>query len=109
VILVGSERTLVIDAHRPRLEVYAAEPPWTPPPAHPGDPMAFWDSTQAEVGTQPRRAWLPIFPVDRDVRCFLDALDAGQDGEVNAAEAARTTAVLLAAYRSAATGEAVFL
>ncbi len=107
VIVVGSERTLVIDAHRPRLEVHAAEPPWTPPPPHPGDPMAFWDTTQAEAGTQPRRTWLPLWSVDRDVRSFLDALDAGRDGEVNAAEAARTTAVLLAAYRSAATEERV--
>src|SRR5262249_5672618 len=49
VFLVGSERTLVVDANRPRLEVCAAEPGWMPPPAHPEDPMAFWRSTQEEV------------------------------------------------------------
>jgi hypothetical protein len=43
------------------------------------------------------------------VSCFLDALDAGRDGEVNAAEAARATAVLLAVYRSAAGGAVVSL
>ena len=109
VILVGSERTLVFDAHRPRLEVHAAQPPWTAPPAHPGDPMAFWDSTQAAAGTQPKRTWLPILPARSDVSAFLDAMDAGRDGEANAAEAARTTEVLLAAYRSAATREGVGL
>jgi predicted dehydrogenase len=106
VILVGSERTLVIDANRPRLEVSAAEPPWTPPPAHPDDPMAFWQSTQDELGARPKRVWIPINPAGpSDVSCFLDALDAGQDGGVSAAEAAKATEVLLAGYRSAATGE----
>jgi predicted dehydrogenase len=110
VILVGSERTLVLDANRPRLEVCNADPPWTPPPAHPDDPMAFWLSTQEEVGLRPKRGWLPVSPVGpSDAACFLDALDAGRDGDVNAAEAARVTAILLAAYRSAATGEMTFL
>ncbi len=110
VVLVGSERTVVFDANRPRLEVHAAEPAWAPPPAHPEDPMAFWRSTQDEVGARPKRNWLPVPPVGpSDASCFLDALDAGSDGEVNAAEAARATAVLLAAYRSAATGEVIGL
>jgi predicted dehydrogenase len=105
VVLVGSEATLVLDANRPRLEVCAAEPPWAPPPAHPEDPMAFWQSTQDEVGARPKRAWLPVTrAVPGDVSCFLDALDAGRDGEVSAAEAAQATAVLLAGYRSAADG-----
>ncbi len=72
--------------------------------------MAFWRSTQDEVGARPKRNWLPVPPVGpSDASCFLDALDAGSDGEVNAAEAARATAVLLAAYRSAATGEVIGL
>jgi predicted dehydrogenase len=109
-ILVGSERTLLIDANRPRLEICAAEPPWAPPPAHPDDPMAFWQSTQEEVGARPKRAWVPVGPAGpSDASCFLDALDAGRDGEVNAAEAAKATEVLLAAYRSAATGEVMAL
>jgi len=105
VVLVGSEHTLIVSANQPRLEVSAAEEPWAPPPAHPEDPMAFWACTQDEVGARPKRAWLPVEPAGPgDVSCFLDALDAGRDGEVNAAEAARATAVLLAGYRSAATG-----
>jgi predicted dehydrogenase len=110
VVCVGSERTLIVDAHRPRLEVYADEPPWTAPRAHPEDPMAFWQSTQAEMGARPKTAWLPIAPPGpSDVARFLDALDAQRDGEVSAADAARVTAVLLAAYRSAASGDVVLL
>jgi predicted dehydrogenase len=110
VILVGSERTLIVDANRPRLEVSAAEPAWTPPSPHPDDPMAFWKSTQEEVGAGPKRTWIPVGPVGpSDVSCFLDALDAGRDGEVSVAEAAKATEALLAGYRSAARGESVVM
>jgi predicted dehydrogenase len=105
VMLVGTDQNLVIDAARPRLEVSAAEPPWVPPPPHPEDPMAFWHGTQQEVGLRPKQARVPIAAsAASDVSRFLDALDAGRDGEVNAAEAAQATAVLLDAYRSAAAG-----
>jgi predicted dehydrogenase len=110
VVLVGTERTVIVDANRPRLEMYTDEPPWTAPPAHPEDPMAFWQSTQEEVGARPKRTWLPIAPPGpEDVASFLDALDAGRDGEVNAGDAARVTKVLLAGYRSAASGDVVRL
>ena len=102
-IIVGSERTVTIDANRPRLEVYAAEQPWTPPLAHPEDPMAFWTSTQHESGVHPKRTWIPLAGAESDVRAFLDHLDAGSDCAVSAREAARATEVLLAAYRSSAT------
>jgi predicted dehydrogenase len=106
VMLVGSQQTLVVDAARPRLEVCAAEAPWIPPPPHPDDPMAFWHGTQQEVGLRPRQAWVPMAPpAITDASRFLDALDAGRDGDVSAAEAARTTAVLLDAYRAAAAGD----
>jgi predicted dehydrogenase len=110
VVLVGSERTLIVDADRPRLELYADEPAWTAPRAHPEDPMAFWQSTQEEVGARPKAAWLPIAPPGPgDVAGFLDALDSGRDGEVNTADAAQVTKVLLAAYRSAASGDVALL
>ncbi len=44
-----------------------------------------------------------------DVAYFLDRLDANRDSDLNAAEAAHATEVLLAAYRSAASGEVVQL
>ncbi len=110
VVLVGSERTVVIDANRPRLEVFTDETPWTPPKPHAQDPMGFWSSTQDEVHTQPKRTWVPAGPIAQsDAVYFLDRLDAGRDSEINAAEAAHATEVLLAAYRSAATRAVVTL
>ena len=44
-----------------------------------------------------------------DAAYFLDRLDARRDSELNAAEAALATEVLLAAYRSAATRQVVTL
>jgi myo-inositol 2-dehydrogenase / D-chiro-inositol 1-dehydrogenase len=107
-VLAGSERTVVLDANRPRLEVYTDERPWTPPNVNPDDPMGFWQSTQDEVHLQPKRTWVAVAaPGGSDASYFLDCLDAGRDSAMSAAEAALATQVLLAAYRSAATGEVV--
>ncbi len=106
-ILVGSRRTAVIDANRPRLEVYADAPPWTSPPPHPEDPMAFWTSTQREMGGRPKNAWLPLEASFSDVRYFLDCLDAGRESEMSIGPAAHATEVLLAGYLSASTGQVV--
>jgi predicted dehydrogenase len=108
-VLVGSRRTIVVNANRPRFEVYADEPPWTPPPPHPNDPMAFWDSTQQESGYRPKRTWIPLDNAGSDVQAFLDALDAGRESDLPAEAAANATEVLLAAYESAAKGVAVDL
>jgi predicted dehydrogenase len=109
-VLVGSERTAVVDANRPRLEVSTYETPWVPPNVNPADPMGFWQSTQDEVHVRPKRTWVPFGPAGpSDAAYFLDCLDAGRDSEVNAAEAALTTEVLLAGYRSAATRQVVTL
>jgi predicted dehydrogenase len=109
-VLVGSKRTLRVDANRPRLEVYTDENPWTPPRIHPEDPMAFWTSSQGEVHLRPKRTWVPVMPVGpSDASYFLDCLDADRESEMSVPEAALTTEVLLAAYRSAATGEVVTL
>jgi predicted dehydrogenase len=103
-VLVGSERTAVVDANRPRLEVFTDEPAWTPPNVHPQDPMGFWSSTQDEVHTRPKTMWLPAGPrAQSDAAYFLDRLDANRDSELNAAEAAHSAEVLVAAYRSAST------
>jgi predicted dehydrogenase len=110
VMLVGSERTVVVDANRPRLEVYTDEPPWTPPPVNPEDPMAFWSSTQEEVGLKPKRTWVTAGPAPRsDAAYFLDCLDAGKNSEMSVVEAAHAAEVLIATYRSAASGEVVKL
>lgn len=110
VVLVGSKSTVVFDANRPRLEVYTDEAPWVPPTVHPDDPMAFWQGTQEEMGLRPKRTWLPIAEMmPSDAAYFLDRLDAAEESEMSAAEAAHATEVLFAGYRSAATGEVVTL
>jgi predicted dehydrogenase len=108
--LVGSARTVTIDANRPRLDVYTDETPWVPPNVNPADPMGFWQSTQDEVHVRPKRTWVPITPAGAsDAGYFLDCLDANRDSEMPVAEAALATEVLLAAYQSAAQREVVTL
>ena len=109
-LLVGSERTALVDGNRPRLEVHTDEPPWTPPKVNPADPMGFWTSTQVVAGLRPKRTWLPLGPPEvSDVSDFLDRLDAGKDSEMSVLEAARATEVLLAGYLSASRGEVISL
>jgi predicted dehydrogenase len=109
-MFIGTEQTLVVDAHRPRLEVYTDEPPWTPPNTHPQDPMGFWSSTMQEVHMRPKTMWtLAGEAFTSDAAYFLDRLDANQDSEINAAEAALSTEVLVAAYQSAAEKRVVTL
>jgi predicted dehydrogenase len=110
VMLVGSERTALVDANRPRLEVSTDETPWVPPNVNPADPMGFWVSTQEEVHLRPKRTCLPVTPATAsDASYFLDCLDARRESEMSAAEAALTTEVLLAGYRSASSGAVVTL
>jgi predicted dehydrogenase len=108
-ILIGGRRTIVVDANRPRFDVYAAEPPWTPPAPHSEDPMAFWTSTQMASGFRPKQNWIAFGGTGNDAKAFLDALDVGKDGHVSAEEAAKATEVLSAAYESAATGSTIKL
>ncbi len=109
-ILIGSEQSVAVDAHAPRLEVYTDESPWVPPNVNPADPMGFWQSTQDEVHVRPKKTWAPLWPAaGSDASYFLDCLDAGRESEINAAEAALATEVLLAGYRSAVSGEDVRL
>jgi predicted dehydrogenase len=108
--LVGSERTLVVDVNRPRLEVSTDETPWMPPNVNPADPMGFWQSTQDEVHVRPKRTWVPTTPASgSDASYFLDCLEGNRESEMSVAEAALATEVLLAAYQSAARHEVVTL
>ncbi|MBI1918693.1 MAG: Gfo/Idh/MocA family oxidoreductase [Planctomycetes bacterium] len=109
-LMVGSERSVLIDANAPRLETYTDETPWTPPNMNPEDPMGFWTSTQAAVHLRPKQTWLPFGPAAQsDASYFLDRLDTGKDSELSVIEAAHATEVLLAGYLSASKGEAVKL
>jgi myo-inositol 2-dehydrogenase / D-chiro-inositol 1-dehydrogenase len=110
IVLVGTDETLVIDANRPRIEVFTDETPWTPPAVNAQDPMGFWSSTMEEVHLRPKTMWaLAGQRAQTDAAYFLDRLSAGRDSEINAAEAAHSTEVLVAAYRSASTRQVVTL
>lgn len=110
VVLVGSRRTAVVDANRPRLEVYADEPPWLPPNVNPADPMGFWSSTMDEVHARPKKTWVSAGPLAvSDAGYFLDCLEQKRESEISASEAALATEVLVAAYRSAASRGVVTL
>ncbi|GBD36519.1 Inositol 2-dehydrogenase/D-chiro-inositol 3-dehydrogenase [bacterium HR36] len=109
-IVVGRQGVYIADAWRPRLEVYTTEPPWTPPPAHPEDPMAFWQSTMQITHARPKGTWWPLNPMaEQDAAYFLDCLDAGRESEMSVREAAHIAEVLIAAYQSAATGQPISL
>ena len=104
--LIGTEGIAVLDAHRPRLNVWADEEPWATPPRHPDDPMGFWSSTATY---RQKRAWLATAAGQHDVVHFLDSIEGGKPSAVPATMAAAATEVLLAAYQSAATGKDVQL
>ena len=106
--LVGSRGSAVVDAFRPRAEIYADVPPWTPPRRHPEDPMGFWSSTIEEAGGRPKHTWqLPPDHNPSDIRAFVDCLEQGRPSDLPARAAANVHKALMSAYRSAASGEAI--
>ena len=112
IALIGTKGTLLVDAYRPRLEVYDTVPPWTPPAVNPLDPMGFWRSTQAEVDTQPKRVFAPLpeqLPAKSDAAHFIDCILEDHESDMNARQAATLTEILLAGYRAAETGAVVSL
>ena len=102
--LVGRTGSLMLDAFRPRLEIFSDTPPWTQPPVpHPEDPMGFWTSTSTQLGVKPKTSWKTVEPeLTNDFRYFVDCLAAQHDSDVPAALGAHVVEVILAAYRSAA-------
>lgn len=110
--LIGTKGSLLIDAYGPRLEIYAAEPPWTPPAVNPRDPMGFWNSAQREVNLQPKRTFVPLpdsQAARSDVSHFIDCIVEDRESTMNVQQAALLTEILLAGYQSAALGEVVSL
>jgi myo-inositol 2-dehydrogenase / D-chiro-inositol 1-dehydrogenase len=75
---------------------------------HPEDPMGFWSSTQAENGLVAKTAWQPLdAAVPSDAAYFLDCLEQDRESDVPARVGVHTVETVLAAYRSAASGEMV--
>lgn len=111
VYLVGDKGVAVIDAYRPRVEVWADVEPWTAPPRDPDDPMGMW-AAPAPGGpyeARARQGWItPANPV-ADVSYFLDCIAEGRQSDVSVELAAAVTEALLAGYGSAASGQVVAL
>ena len=87
IYLIGTKKALLLDVYRPQLEVFDSAPPWTPPPVNPRDPMGFWRTTQEEVGTQPKRALVPL-PVGEgrsDESHFVDCILEDRESEIECA------------------------
>jgi len=73
--------------------------------------MGFWQSGQRESNAQPKKNWLPLGSGEDKTNesHFIDCILEDRESEMNAANAAKLTEVLLAGYRSAASGEVVRL
>ena len=112
VSLIGTQASVTVDAHRPRVEVWSDAEPWLPPPRDPDDPMGMWTPLpDSQFKAAPKNAWqLPTTPSwATDAKHFLDCIELGRQSEVSADLAATASEILFAAYRSAARGTAVDL
>jgi len=110
--IVGTKGSMTVDANKPRIEVCTNEPPWTPPPISPSDPMSFWSSTQEETGTKPKKNWVTVRRENEsasDVSRFIDCIKAGRESEMSAKDGAEVVKVLMAGYISAAKGDVITL
>jgi predicted dehydrogenase len=111
-LMVGTEGWLTVGPNNPRLAVYADEPPWTPPPINPDDPMSFWQSTQRESGAPPKSTWVSLYQSGQssnDVSKFIDYIDAGKESEMSAKDGAAAVEALMAGYLSASIDDVVSL
>jgi predicted dehydrogenase len=110
--LIGSAATAVVDADWPRAEIWSDAAAWQPPQRNPDDPMGMWLAPEGSpYRAAPKPGWIaPAFlNPTADVRYFLDCLANGHDSLASVPVAAAATEILLAAYRSAASGRAVRL
>ena len=108
--LVGTQKTMVFDPYQSRLQICADEAPFQPPAPHPRDPMGMWKHTQDEVELLPKQSWILTGDEswqNREFSAFIDAVEAGKEGEMHAALAAQSIAVITAGYQSAASGRTI--
>lgn len=111
-VLTGTEGTAIVDANRPRIEIYSNVPDFSGEPAvHPNDPMGMWASTFEETKFLPKRRWTPL-PHDggkSDIHAFVDTLAEGGTPEVTAIEGAAVIEALMGGYASAVEGKIIQL
>lgn len=112
VCLIGTKASITVDAHRPRVEVWADVDPWTPPPRDPEDPMGMWAPLpDSPYKAAPKNAWqLPATPSWAiDAKHFLDCIEQGRQSAVSVDVAAMASEILFAGYRSASIREGIDL
>ncbi|MBX3438145.1 MAG: Gfo/Idh/MocA family oxidoreductase [Planctomycetaceae bacterium] len=111
-LVIGTRGSALIDADEPCVDIWADVEPWKPPEHNPDDPMGMWATPPGSPFViAPRQPWLTPLPVGtvNDASDFLDCVEQGRESVVSASVAAAATEVLIAAYRSAATGTSVVL
>ena len=113
VAVIGTKGTLSAEVSRRRVEVYNAEPDFTPPEVDPLDPMGMWFGREPEYVAMPKRRWVSL-DASRDTMVidaahFVDCIDNDVEPELNAAAAAGIAETILGGYESAARGEEVSL
>ncbi len=112
ICLLGTRGATIVDADRPRAEVWSGETHWAAPPRDPADPMGMWQPLpDSPYRPAPKQSWFSDGdpPWLADVSYFLDCLQESRPSEVSVELAAAATEVLVAAYQSAASGETVML
>lgn len=111
VSLIGAKGCALVDAHRPRVEVWGDVEPWSPPERNPEDPMGMWATPpEHPFNAEPRQSWLrPPSANHADASHFLDCIEQGRESVVSAEVAAAATEILMAGYQSAATRGTVTL
>jgi predicted dehydrogenase len=105
--LVGTRGTLFLDGWAARGEVCGdGQPQWRTPAENPDDPLAFWASSDQRKTGGPE--WFGLAAAGpSDQAAFVDCIEQDREPEVTVADGVRVLEALLAAYRSAATGEVV--
>ena len=113
IAVVGTKGTLSAEVSARRVEVYNAEPDFTPPEVDPLDPMGMWFGREPEYVAMPKRRWVSLDPsrdtMAIDAAHFIDCIDNDVEPELNAAAAAGIAETILGGYESAARGEEVSL
>ena len=111
--LVGTKQMATIDVHRPRVSVWADAEEWKAPERDPEDPMGMWGGAPKadRFMAKPKQEWVtpPVSEMNSDAAWFLDCIETGRLSDVSVHVAATATEILLAGYRSAATGTVVDL
>lgn len=105
--LIGSRGNVFVDGQGAHGELcFDAQNYWRVPAMNPEDPQGFWASTDQKKTGAPEWFLPPLAP-NIDQSGFLDCLERGREAEVTVSDGVRILEVLLAAYRSAASGELV--